>query len=112
MFFFLVPEPPANIKVAALTADSILISWLAPKHRNGNIQQYTVYSRESGKKGQAKNVVVRVDEKGNPVTYESRGLKEDQSYDFWVSASTSVGEGEPTSVVTQKTDTRGMAYLI
>lgn len=98
--------------MAALTADSILISWLAPKHRNGNIQQYTVYSRESGKKGQAKNVVVRVDEKGNPVTYESRGLKEDQSYDFWVSASTSVGEGEPTSVVTQKTDTRGMAYSI
>lgn len=55
MYCCLVPEPPANIKAAALTADSILISWLAPKHKNGNIQHYTVYSREAGKKGQAKS---------------------------------------------------------
>lgn len=50
-----VPEPPLQIKAAALTADSILVSWLPPKHRNGNILHYTVYSREAGKKGQARS---------------------------------------------------------
>lgn len=51
--------------------------------------------------------MVRVDESGYPVTYEARGLAENQMYEFWVSASTSVGEGEPTSVVAQATNTRG-----
>lgn len=51
-----VPEPPLQIKAAALTADSILVSWLPPKHRNGNILHYTVYSREAGKKGQARSM--------------------------------------------------------
>lgn len=51
--------------------------------------------------------MVRVDENGYPVTYEARGLAENQMYEFWVSASTSVGEGEPTSVVAQATNTRG-----
>lgn len=51
--------------------------------------------------------MVRVDEDGYPVTFESRSLAENQMYEFWVSASTSVGEGEPTSVVAQATNTRG-----
>lgn len=49
-----VPDAPASIKAAALTADSILISWLPPRNRNGIITHYTVYSREAGRKGQAK----------------------------------------------------------
>lgn len=107
-----VPEPPASIKAAALTADSLLVSWLAPKHRNGNVQHYTVYSREAGKKGQAKSHMVRVDEDGNPTSFEARGMSENQMYEFWVSASTSVGEGEPTAVVAQATNTRGGWLII
>lgn len=105
------PEPPANIKVAALTADSILVSWMPPKHKNGEIQHYTVYSREAGKKGQAKSYMVRVDEEGNPLNFEARGLNENQMYEFWVSAATSVGEGEPTAVVSQITNTRGRGAI-
>lgn len=30
-----VPDAPAGIKAAALTGDSILVSWLPPKHQNG-----------------------------------------------------------------------------
>lgn len=52
--------------------------------------------------------MVRVDEEGFPVTYEARGLIENQMYEFWVSASTAVGEGEPTPVVAEATNTRGM----
>lgn len=51
--------------------------------------------------------MVRVDENGYPLTFEARSLAENQMYEFWVSASTSVGEGEPTSVVAQATNTRG-----
>lgn len=50
-----VPDAPAAIKAAALTADSILISWLPPKNRNGIISHYTVYAREAGRKGQTKS---------------------------------------------------------
>lgn len=55
--------------------------------------------------------MVRVDENGYPLTFEARSLAENQMYEFWVSASTSVGEGEPTSVVAQATNTRGMVAL-
>lgn len=106
-----VPDAPANIKAAALTGDSILISWLPPKHQNGIIQHYTVYTRESGRKGQAQHHMVRVDENGNPRLYESRGLVENQTYDYWVTASTSIGEGEPTSVVSQTTTTKAPARI-
>lgn len=55
--------------------------------------------------------MVRVDEQGYPVTFEARNLVENQKYDFWVTASTSVGEGEPTSLVTQSTNTRAPARI-
>jgi len=50
-----VPEAPANIKASALTAESILISWLPPIQRNGMIIHYTVYSKESDRKGQTRS---------------------------------------------------------
>lgn len=106
-----VPDAPANIKAAALTGDSILVSWLQPRHQNGAIQHYTVYTRELGRKGQPQSHIVRVDENGNPRLYESRGLVENQTYDYWVTASTSVGEGEPTSVVSQTTTTKAPARI-
>lgn len=83
-----VPDAPAAIKAATLTGDSILVSWLPPKHRNGMILHYTVYTRENGRKGQAQNHIVRVDENGHPRVFESRGLIENQTYDHWVTAST------------------------
>ena len=50
-----VPDAPANIKASALTAESILISWLPPTQRNGLIIHYTVYSKEGGRKGQTRS---------------------------------------------------------
>lgn len=79
-----VPDAPLAIKSAALTGDSILVSWLQPKHRNGVILHYTVYTREMGRKGQTQNHIVRVDEHGNPRIFESRGLAENRTYDYWV----------------------------
>ncbi|KAL7024043.1 hypothetical protein ACKWTF_012881 [Chironomus riparius] len=106
-----VPEAPANIKASALTAESILISWLPPIQRNGMIIHYTVYSKESDRKGQTRSNMVRVDENGFPCTFEARNLLENKKYDFWVTASTSVGEGEPTALITQMTNTRAPARI-
>lgn len=106
-----VPDAPAAIKASALTGDSILVSWLPSKNRNGMILHYTVYTREAGRKGQAQNHLVRVDEDGNPRLFESRGLIENRTYDYWVTASTSVGEGEPTSVISQVTTTKAPARI-
>uniref|UniRef100_A0A336KKP0 CSON012059 protein n=1 Tax=Culicoides sonorensis TaxID=179676 RepID=A0A336KKP0_CULSO len=105
------PDPPAAIKAAALTGDSILVSWIPPIHKNGILTHYTIYSKEFGRKGQAKSHQMRVDEFGYPVTYESRGLLENQKYEYWVSASTAIGEGEPTPVVTQPTNTKAPAKI-
>lgn len=38
-------------------------------------------------------------------------MGENQLYEFWVSAATSVGEGEPTAVVAQSTNTRAPARI-
>lgn len=54
-----VPEAPASIKASALTAESILISWLPPTQRNGMITHYTVYSKEAGRKGQTRSKIKR-----------------------------------------------------
>lgn len=106
-----VPDAPSNIKAVALTGDSILVSWLSPKHQNGNIQHYTVYTREERRKGQAKSHIVRVDENGRPRRFESRSLLENQTYEYWVTASTAIGEGEPTPVIKQKTNTKAPARI-
>lgn len=54
-----VPDAPASIKASALTAESILISWLPPTQRNGLITHYTVYSKEAGRKGQTRSKIKR-----------------------------------------------------
>jgi Down syndrome cell adhesion molecule len=55
-----VPEAPANIKASALTAESILISWLPPLQKNGMITHYTVYSKDSGRKGQTRSKQIEI----------------------------------------------------
>uniref|UniRef100_A0A182NQ64 Down syndrome cell adhesion molecule-like protein Dscam2 n=1 Tax=Anopheles dirus TaxID=7168 RepID=A0A182NQ64_9DIPT len=55
--------------------------------------------------------IVRVDETGRPSMFEVRGLSENNKYDFWVTASTTKGEGDPTMVVSQTTNTRAPAKI-
>ncbi|XP_017776462.1 PREDICTED: Down syndrome cell adhesion molecule-like protein Dscam2 isoform X2 [Nicrophorus vespilloides] len=108
-----VPGPPASIKAAALTAESILVSWLPPSKPNGRIHHYTVYGREAGRVGKHTTHSVRVeDSHHNPaLLFEVRNLVEHQLYEFWVSATTNVGEGEPTSIVAQATNTRAPSRI-
>ncbi|XP_069177268.1 cell adhesion molecule Dscam1 [Procambarus clarkii] len=91
-----IPESPTSVKALVMSADSILVSWLPPERPNGIITQYTVYYKEHGKSD-----VETVQQKLLPSTlsYEATGLKRRDDYVFWVTASTTVGEGEMSQLV-------------
>ncbi|XP_058804461.1 cell adhesion molecule Dscam2 isoform X16 [Phymastichus coffea] len=89
------PEAPTAIKALVMSADSILVSWRPPIQPNGVISQYTVYTR-------ANNTEQPISQKIAPtqLTHEMSGLDEKRKYDFWVTASTNIGEGQPSKIVT------------
>ncbi|CAG9760392.1 unnamed protein product [Ceutorhynchus assimilis] len=107
------PGKPANIKANPLTAESILVSWLPPVKRNGHITLYTVFCREAGRVGQHKSHNVRVEDINEELAlaYEVRNLHEHQLYEFWVSATTKVGDGESTPIVAQQTNSRAPSKI-
>lgn len=76
-----------RIKAAALTGESILVSWLSPKNPNGHISLYTIYCREAGRVGTHTSYNLRMEDitLEHGLTYEIRSLREHQLYEFWVS---------------------------
>ncbi|XP_049816620.1 Down syndrome cell adhesion molecule-like protein Dscam2 [Schistocerca nitens] len=93
-----VPSAPADIKAVVSSSNKILVSWLPPQRRNGKLTGYTFYMGiiEDGKEeGTHKRILNPQNE-----VHETDKLKEGATYQFWVTASTAVGEGESTRVVT------------
>ncbi|XP_076065820.1 cell adhesion molecule Dscam1-like isoform X6 [Oratosquilla oratoria] len=91
-----IPEAPASVKALVMSAESILVLWQPPERPNGIITQYTVYFKEHGK----------ADSDAHPKklppsqkSYEATGLKHHEDYVFWVTASTTFGEGESSQPV-------------
>ncbi|XP_065205888.1 cell adhesion molecule Dscam1 isoform X13 [Planococcus citri] len=92
-----VPEPPSAIKALVMSVESILVSWKSPVQPNGVITQYTVYYKEhANKEAEPKS------EKVSPLqmNYEAKNLKKAEQYEFWVTASTNVGEGQASKTIT------------
>ncbi|CRK92906.1 CLUMA_CG006322, isoform A, partial [Clunio marinus] len=92
-----VPSAPQKIKAIPSSSTKIIVSWLPPKQKNGEITGYTFYMSvvEGGRdEGTHKRVLGP-----NVEQYESQRLQEQATYQFWVTASTKVGEGEKTNVV-------------
>ncbi|XP_050461790.1 cell adhesion molecule Dscam2 isoform X32 [Cataglyphis hispanica] len=89
------PEAPIAIKALVMSAESILISWRPPSQPNGVISQYTVYTK-------ADNADEATSQKvpPNQLTHEASGLDKQLRYEFWVTASTNIGEGEASKIVT------------
>ncbi|XP_012286215.1 Down syndrome cell adhesion molecule-like protein Dscam2 isoform X2 [Orussus abietinus] len=89
------PEAPVAIKALVMSAESILISWRPPSQPNGVISQYTVYTKaEDAEEATAHKVPP------SQLTYEATSLDKQHRYDFWVTASTNIGEGDRSKVVT------------
>lgn len=85
-----------------MSAESILVSWRPPVQPNGVISQYTVYTKADNAEEATNQKVLP-----NQLTYEASGLDKERTYDFWVTASTNIGEGETSKIVTLAPSSRG-----
>lgn len=109
-FILTVPSAPSEIKAVISSPDSAIITWKDPINKNGLITKYTLNWRELHKNRTKTAVTVpksrtnifstryRVPE-SHP-QYKITGLSENVIYEAWVSASTRVGEGPYTIIVT------------
>ncbi|XP_042237777.1 Down syndrome cell adhesion molecule-like protein Dscam2 isoform X16 [Homarus americanus] len=91
-----IPESPTSVKALVMSENSILVSWLPPERPNGIITQYTVYYKEHGK---SDTETIQQKLLASQLSYEATGLKQRDDYVFWVTASTTVGEGEMSQLV-------------
>ena len=94
------------VKALLMTPDSILVSWKPPESPNGLVNQYTVYIQEGTEDARSQKVA------SYQLNYEASGLKKKERYNFWVTASTSVGEGEQSKTVTIAPGSRGIRRII
>ncbi|XP_052126133.1 cell adhesion molecule Dscam2 isoform X2 [Frankliniella occidentalis] len=92
-----VPSAPADIKALTASANTVLVAWLPPANLNGVLMGYTFYwnyVRDDGKEGSTHTVQLG----SQTETHEVQRLSPSSTYRFWVTASTRVGEGEPSKI--------------
>ncbi|XP_028968106.1 Down syndrome cell adhesion molecule-like protein Dscam2 [Galendromus occidentalis] len=104
-----IPEEPEDIKALVLAPDAIILSWRPPRRPNGIIQSYTVYGRL--KDNNSKDSSRRVSVPAGQLFHEMRNLRSGQRFEFWVSASTAVGEGPPSKKALQTPDVKAPARV-
>lgn len=90
-----VPEAPTDVKASVMSNKAILVSWRPPTHPNGVILQYVVYGKEKGSEGEPTSQKVPAYQ----MSLESSGLEVNKPYEFWVTASTIIGEGQASRIV-------------
>ncbi|GAB6020835.1 hypothetical protein CHUAL_003489 [Chamberlinius hualienensis] len=94
-----VPGPITNVKVLSSSEESIIISWQSPEHQNGVLKAYNIYWKNVKHVKDAYSHSVSVDHTHFEVTSLSFG----EMYEFWVTASTLVGEGKSSKPLRQTT---------
>ncbi|XP_047530753.1 Down syndrome cell adhesion molecule-like protein Dscam2 isoform X24 [Vanessa atalanta] len=85
-----VPEAPRAVKALVMAADSILVSWRPPAQPNGVVTHYNVYTQAQNAEPHPNKVPA------SQTSYSATDLKAGR-YDFWVTASTIIGEGQPSA---------------
>lgn len=96
-----VPEAPTDVKALVMGAEAILVSWRPPAQPNGVILQYTVYVKSEAIEGDPKSHKIPPYQ----MSYEASGLEINKQYEFWVTASTNIGEGQQSkSIVAMPSD--------
>ncbi|XP_011684732.1 PREDICTED: Down syndrome cell adhesion molecule-like protein Dscam2 [Wasmannia auropunctata] len=92
-----VPDAPERVKAVISGENAVVISWLPPRRPNGLLVQYTVYIRVL-EKGQEVKITKSILPAQN-LHHEATGLKQHETYEAWVTASTKVGQGSSTPVI-------------
>lgn len=105
-----VPSAPEDIKAIPASSSKILVSWLPPLNPNGELTGYIFYMSvfEGGRdEGTHKRTL------GPHIEFhETQRLQEAATYQFWLTASTKVGEGEKTKVVTVPPNSKVPAKIV
>nr|XP_018897402.1 PREDICTED: Down syndrome cell adhesion molecule-like protein Dscam2 isoform X3 [Bemisia tabaci] len=105
-----VPGAPEDIKVVLSSAHSLLVSWLPPKEPNGVITKYNFYTRVvNGNKEELNHAKRNLP--SQQTHFEAKGLQQHIEYQFWVTASTKIGEGQSSRVVSQMPTARVPARI-
>lgn len=112
---FSVPEAPTAVKALVMSANSILISWKPPTEPNGIVEYYTVYQKQTGgdntgaQTPKSQKIVPNL--KNQNLSYQAKNLDSNLKYEFWVTASTTIGEGQTSKSVVVSPNANGM-YLL
>uniref|UniRef100_A0A8W7PSC8 Down syndrome cell adhesion molecule-like protein Dscam2 n=1 Tax=Anopheles coluzzii TaxID=1518534 RepID=A0A8W7PSC8_ANOCL len=104
------PEAPADIKIAISSPSSLYVSWLPPRDPNGIITKYNLYMRAVNGREELNNDKRNL--QAHQHHFEAKQLQSHTEYQFWVSASTRVGEGKSSRVVSQLTSNRVPAKIV
>ncbi|KAM6215356.1 phosphatidylinositol phosphatase PTPRQ [Rhynchocyon petersi] len=96
-------DPPKNVHYANLSSSSVILFWTPPSKPNGIIQYYSVYYRNTSGTFMQNFTLHEVTNDFDNVTVSAivDKLAIFNSYTFWVTASTSVGNGNKSSDVVQ-----------
>lgn len=100
-----VPDAPERVKAVVSGENAVVISWLPPRRPNGLLTKYTVYIRvlDQGQEVKiSKSVLPALS-----LHHEATGLKQHETYEAWVTASTKVGQGSSTPVIKLQPSTTG-----
>ncbi|XP_070509703.1 cell adhesion molecule Dscam1 isoform X3 [Chironomus tepperi] len=104
------PSAPQSIKAIPSSSSNIIVSWLPPKYRNGEITAYTFYMSvvEGGRdEGMHKRLIAP-----NIEQHETRRLQEQATYQIWITASTKIGEGEKSAFVSVQPNNKVPARIV
>lgn len=93
------PGSPADIKVVVSSPQALFISWLPPLEPNGIIIKYNLYTRIVDGREELNH-----GKRMLPATntfFEASDLQQRVEYQFWVTGSTRVGEGQSSRVAAE-----------
>ncbi|XP_076265876.1 Down syndrome cell adhesion molecule 1 isoform X9 [Rhynchophorus ferrugineus] len=97
-----VPESPTAVKALVMSSDAILVSWKPPTEPNGIIEYYMVYYKVAGDADEKliKSQKIVPNLRNQNLSFQAKNLDSNLKYEFWVTAATTIGEGQPSKKVT------------
>ena len=98
IYYITVPSVPRSLTVDGVNDSSVSLSWMSPDPANGIITQYMMEYRRSVDSSYASVTL-----SATILMYTVSGLDVDTEYQFRVRASTSVGNGNYSSEISQQT---------
>ncbi|KAK9876828.1 hypothetical protein WA026_015065 [Henosepilachna vigintioctopunctata] len=105
-----VPGAPFDIKVVVSSPQSLKLSWLPPVEPNGILTKYSLYKKSMDGRNEVDHAKQTISSQNTD--YDVKNVQPHIEYQFWITASTRIGEGPNSKVVTQVVSSRVPARII